>query len=65
MKLVGFSENYLNAEKKLQEALNAVHFLMISFPNDGDKEKYERLCNAAGFLQEGQSYLIKGRNCNE
>lgn len=61
MKLIGFEENYSNAEKKLQEALNAIHWLMLSSPKNGDKQKFAHLCSAAGLLQEGQSFLIKGR----
>lgn len=61
MKLLGFEENYKNAETCLHQALNAVHWLMISSPKDGDKKKYEHLCHAAGLLQESQSLLMKGR----
>ena len=61
MKLVGFKENYATAERRVQEALNAVHWLMVSSPKNEDKQKFEHLSYAAGLLQESQSLLIKGR----
>ena len=61
MKLVGFEENYATAERRLHEALNAVHWLMVSSPKNKDKQKFEHLSHAAGLLQESQSLLIKGR----
>ena len=36
MKLVGFEENYATAERRLHEALNAVHWLMVSSPKNKD-----------------------------
>ena len=54
-------KKYRDAEERLQETLDIVHWLIVSTPKEVDKEKFELLCNAAGCLQEGQSLLIKGR----